>query len=55
MVVTNVDTGSTCPVKINDRGPGVEGRIINLSAAAARELGMLDQGVARVSLEVLPD
>jgi hypothetical protein len=55
VVVTNVDTGASCPVKITDRGPGVEGRILNVSAAAARELGMLEQGVARVSLEVLPD
>jgi rare lipoprotein A len=50
--VTNLDNGLSTVVKINDRGPFVEGRIIDLSRAAADEIGMLGQGVARVSLEI---
>jgi rare lipoprotein A len=38
-------------VRINDRGPYVEGRIIDLSARAARVLGMADNGVAQVRIE----
>jgi len=51
--VTNLDNGKTAVVKINDRGPFVEGRIIDLSRAAAVELGMVDSGVAHVSLQIL--
>jgi rare lipoprotein A len=51
--VTNLDNGKTAIVKINDRGPFVEGRIIDLSRAAADTLGMIGQGVARVSLEIV--
>ncbi len=51
--VTNEDNGRTAIVKINDRGPFVGGRIIDLSRAAAVELGMVGQGVARVSLEIV--
>jgi rare lipoprotein A len=51
--VTNQDNGKIAVVKINDRGPFVEGRIIDLSRAAATELGMVDQGVANVTLEIV--
>ena len=51
--VTNQDNGKIAFVKINDRGPFVEGRIIDLSRAAAMELDMVGQGVARVSLEIV--
>jgi rare lipoprotein A len=51
--VTNLDNSLSTLVKINDRGPFVEGRIIDLSRAAADEIGMLGQGVARVSLEIV--
>ena len=51
--VTNLDNGLSAVVRINDRGPFVEGRIIDLSRAAADEIGMLGQGVARVSLEIM--
>jgi rare lipoprotein A len=51
--VVNLDNGKFTIVKINDRGPFVDGRIIDLSRAAAQEIGMVAQGVARVSLEVL--
>jgi len=51
--VTNEANGRSVVVRINDRGPWVEGRILDLSYAAAKALGMLEAGVARVRLEVL--
>jgi rare lipoprotein A len=51
--VTNLDNAATTIVKINDRGPFVEGRIIDLSRAAADALGMVGIGVAHVSLEIV--
>ncbi len=51
--VTNLDNGRSTVVKINDRGPFVEGRIIDLSRAAAEALDMLASGVAHVSLEIV--
>jgi rare lipoprotein A len=50
--VTNLENGRSVWVHINDRGPHVEGRIIDLSAAAARRLGMKGDGTARVRLEI---
>jgi rare lipoprotein A len=46
-------TGRSVVVRINDRGPYVDGRIIDLSEAAAQALGMRERGVADVTLEVL--
>jgi rare lipoprotein A len=51
--VTEAATGRSIVVKINDRGPFVKGRIIDLSRRAARELGMEHEGLARVRVEVL--
>jgi len=51
--VTNTRNGRSVVVRINDRGPYVRGRIIDLSAGAARLLGMIGSGIAPVSLEVL--
>jgi rare lipoprotein A len=51
--VTNLDNGRTVIVRINDRGPYADGRIVDVSWAAARELGMLRSGVARVRVELL--
>lgn len=51
--VTNVNNGLSVIVRINDRGPFIRGRIIDLSAAAARTLGIVQTGVAPVSLEIL--
>ena len=51
--VTNEANGRSVVVRINDRGPWVEGRILDLSYAAAKQLGMLEAGVIRVRLEVL--
>jgi rare lipoprotein A len=50
--VTNMKTGKTAVVKISDRGPYVEGRILDLSPSTARKLGVDPKaGVARVSVE----
>jgi rare lipoprotein A len=49
--VTNLDTGNSVDVKINDRGPYVKGRDIDLSKRAAKELGMTKEGVAPVKIE----
>ncbi len=51
--VTNLDNGRQTEVRIIDRGPFVEGRVIDLSLAAARALDMVASGVARVRLELL--
>lgn len=50
--VTRIDTGRDVVVRINDRGPFVPGRIIDLSYAAAEKLDMLDSGVAQVRVSV---
>lgn len=50
--VTNLDNRRTVAVRINDRGPFVEGRIIDLSRAAAREIGLLGPGIAKVRIEL---
>lgn len=46
--VTSIETGRAILVRVNDRGPFVDGRIIDLSAAAAQQLGMKNRGVAPV-------
>jgi len=51
--VTRSDTGQSIVVKVNDRGPFVDDRIIDLSYGAAARLGMLDSGTAPVSIEAI--
>jgi len=51
--VTNPETGRTVTVRVNDRGPFVHGRDVDLSYSAAESLGMVDQGVAKVRLDVV--
>jgi rare lipoprotein A len=51
--VTNVKTGDSALVKITDRGPFVEGRILDLSQAAAKKVDVLQAGVAMVRIEVM--
>jgi rare lipoprotein A len=51
--VTNVKTGDSTLVRINDRGPFVEGRILDLSMAAAKKIDLWRAGVAQIKLEVL--
>jgi rare lipoprotein A len=48
-----LNTGQQVIVRINDRGPYSGGRIIDLSAAAARQIGLMGAGVGPVQLEVL--
>lgn len=50
--VTNLNNGRAVTVTINDRGPFVKGRVIDLSRAAAQQIGMTGAGLARVSLSV---
>jgi len=52
--VTNLTNGRRNFVWITDRGPYIDGRIIDLSRAAARDLGMISHGVVPVKLEVVP-
>ena len=53
--VTNVQNGKSVVVKVTDRGPYGRGRIIDLSWGAAKELGILSQGVAMVTVELAED
>jgi rare lipoprotein A len=51
VLVTNVSNGRSVTVRINDRGPFGRGRIIDVSIAAARELGMIGRGTAMVTVD----
>ncbi len=51
--VKNLDNGETVKVRINDRGPFVRGRIIDLSRAGAKKIGMVGPGTARVKIRVV--
>lgn len=51
--VTNLENNLSVVVRVNDRGPFKEGRIIDITLAAAKELDMIKHGTARVKLEVL--
>jgi rare lipoprotein A len=53
--VRNLDNDRTVRVRITDRGPFVRGRVIDLSYAAAREIGMVGPGTARVELALVAD
>ncbi len=53
VLVTNLRNGRSVEVRVNDRGPVVDGRIIDLSYAAARELDAVSDGVIPVRLRVL--
>ncbi len=51
--VTHLNNGRSVVVKVNDRGPFIEGRILDLSLGAAIEIDMVEEGVARVKIEIL--
>jgi len=51
--VTRVETGESVIVRINDRGPFVDDRLVDLSWAAAAKLGFVEQGLAEVTVEVI--
>jgi rare lipoprotein A len=54
LLVRDLDNGASVVVRVNDRGPFAKDRIIDLSEAAARILGMIPAGTARVSLTSIP-
>ena len=51
--VTNIATGQSVTVRVNDRGPFTRGRIVDVSYSAAESLGMVGDGVAKVKLDVV--
>ncbi|PTM97466.1 septal ring lytic transglycosylase RlpA family protein [Mycoplana dimorpha] len=51
--VTNANNGKSVIVRINDRGPFVRGRVLDLSKAAASEIGMISSGHAKVCYEII--
>lgn len=53
--VTNLNNGEDVVVVVNDRGPFVAGRVVDLSKEAARRLGILHTGTAPVRLEIVPE
>jgi len=51
--VTNVNTGQSVTVRVNDRGPFIPGRVVDVSYSAAEVLGMVGGGIAKVKLDVV--
>jgi rare lipoprotein A len=51
--VTNVETGRSVTVRVNDRGPYIAGRNVDLSYSAADTIGMVERGVTKVKIEVV--
>ena len=51
--VTNTTTGKSVTVRVNDRGPYVPGRVVDVSYSAAQALGMVHSGTANVKLDVV--
>ena len=51
--VSNLDNGKSAIVTINDRGPYSHNRLIDVSGAAARQLGLIESGTAKVTIETL--
>jgi len=51
--VTDVATGNSVTVRINDRGPFIPGRVVDLSQSAAETLGIVERGVTKVKLDVV--
>ena len=51
--VTNVATGQSVTVRVNDRGPFVRGRVVDVSYSAAESLGLVGRGIAKVKLDVV--
>jgi rare lipoprotein A len=49
--VTNLSNGRSVIVRVNDRGPFIRGRIVDVSQGAARQIGMQGRGVARVRIQ----
>ena len=52
--VKNPENGKKVEVRINDRGPGIKGRALDLSAGAAKQIDLDEKGTAKVEMKVLP-
>ncbi|MFP3517473.1 septal ring lytic transglycosylase RlpA family protein [Pseudomonas sp. SIMBA_077] len=55
VLVTNLSNNTSVVVRVNDRGPHTRGRLIDLSRQAAKQLGMLNDGTAKVRVQGLSD
>lgn len=55
LLVEDTRTGATVRCRVNDRGPHVDGRIVDLSQEAARALGIIDRGIAEVRISIDPE
>ncbi len=53
LIVTNLENGKKVKVRVNDRGPFVKGRILDLSLQAAKDIGLIKTGIAKVQLKIL--
>jgi len=53
LLVTNLENGKKVKVRINDRGPYVKGRILDLSLQAAKDIGLIKTGVTKVQIKIL--
>jgi len=53
LLVTNLENGKKVKVRINDRGPYVKGRILDLSLQAAKDIGLIKTGVTKVQINIL--
>lgn len=53
LLVTNLKNGEKVKVRINDRGPYVKGRILDLSLQAAKDIGLIKSGVTKVNIKIL--
>lgn len=51
--VTNANNGRSVVVRVNDRGPYIRGRVLDLSKAAAQNIGMISSGHAKVCYEII--
>lgn len=51
--VTNLESGKSCILRVNDRGPFVDGRILDVSYQSAKDSGFINQGITEVRIEVL--
>ena len=51
--VTNLNNGKEVVVRVNDRGPYAKGRVLDVSLGAAKKLGMLKTGTAKISIQIL--
>jgi len=55
VLVTNKRNGKSVVVRINDRGPFIRGRVLDVSKAAAQDIGMVSSGTAQVCFQVVAD